>query len=96
MHNASCPEAEARKDQYEQQEAMKGEIKTKLYSDSTLRRADILGVRAEVLCMSGGGLGQVVQAAIDDPDEYDNVVLFGEPTTKSSRIFLTLMSTPKT
>ena len=87
MHTTRCPEAEARREKYEQREALKGEIKTKLYSDSTLRRVDILGLRAEVLCMSGGGLGQVVQSAIDDPDEYDNVVIFGGTNDKKLQNF---------
>ena len=44
-----------------------GQISTKIMSDSTMRLADPLGLTADVSTMSGGGLGQVVQAALDDP-----------------------------
>ena len=77
MHVTRCPEAEKRRAMYEEREKLKGETKVKLYSDSTLRSADVLGITADILCMSGGGLGQVVQAVIDDPDQGDNVVIFG-------------------
>ena len=75
MHAGKCPYIEERKRLEVEREKLN--IKTKLYSDSTLRRADVLGLRSEVLCMSGGGLGQVVQAAIDDPDPCENVVILG-------------------
>ena len=75
MHAGQCPYIEERKRLEAEREKLT--IKTKLYSDSTLRKADVLGLRSEVLCMSGGGLGQVVQAAIDDPDPCDNIVILG-------------------
>ena len=39
-------------------------IKTKLYSDSTRRFADVLRLRSEILCLSGDGLGQIVQTEL--------------------------------
>ena len=56
-----------------------GEIKTKIFSDSTLRNVDTLGIRADVCAMSGGGLGQIIQASLDDPTtpHYDNIIIFG-------------------
>ena len=40
---------------------------------------DVLGLQSEVLAMSGGGLGQIVQAVKDDPcgDQLENVLIFG-------------------
>ena len=81
QHAGMCPQLEdfyAAKNKREQMAADK-EIQTKIISDSTLRNADQLGLRADVMTMSGGGLGQIVQAAIDDPDtkEKSNIVLLG-------------------
>ena len=81
QHGRRCPMLEdfyAAKKERERMEREE-EIKTKLISDSTLRNVDQLGLRADVMTMSGGGLGQVVQAAIDDPGTKDksHVVLIG-------------------
>ena len=81
QHAGPCPQLEAfyaAKNERDRMEREK-EIKTKIISDSTLRNADQLGLRADVMTMSGGGLGQIVQAAIDDPDVKDkkNIVLMG-------------------
>ena len=56
-----------------------GEIATKVYSDSTLRSVDSLGLRADVCTMSGGGLGQVIQASLDDPENVsqESIVILG-------------------
>jgi hypothetical protein len=80
MHVGGCPIWEERKRKSVQREEMQREkqFNTKIYSDSTLRNVDVLGLKSEVLCMSGGGLGQIIQAAIDDPDEdYEKVVILG-------------------
>ena len=58
VHAGVCPYIEERMRLEVEREKLS--IKTKLYSDSTLRMADVLGLRSEVLCMSGGGLGQVI------------------------------------
>ena len=79
-HVGGCPVIAERRKKEAQREEMKKEeaFTTKFYSDSTLRCVDVLGLRSEVLCMSGGGLGQIIQAAIDDPeDENDKIVIFG-------------------
>ena len=81
QHGRRCPqltEFYAAKEERERMER-NNEIKTKIISDSTLRNVDRLGLCADVMTMSGGGLGQVVQSAIDDPDTRDksNVILLG-------------------
>lgn len=50
-----------------------GEICLKIVS--TLRHANSLGLRAEVICMSGGGLGQTSPATMDDPGAKNNTIL---------------------
>ena len=42
-------------------------ITAKIMSDSTLRLAESVGLRADVLCMSGGGVGHLANAVRDDP-----------------------------
>ena len=81
QHGRRCPMLEdfyAAKERRQLMEANK-EIKTKIISDSTLRNADQLGLRADIMAMPGGGLGQIVQAAMDDPDTKDksHIVLLG-------------------
>ena len=75
----------------EQKEKMRndGEIKTKIFGSSTLRLADQIGLRADVCCMSGGGLGQIVQASLDDPSigDYENVVIMGGANDIRTRNF---------
>ena len=72
-----CPKIKERRQKQSQREEMEKDIVTKIYSDSTLRCADALGLKSEILCMSGGGLGQIIQAVIDDPVESDKIVIFG-------------------
>ena len=88
MHGRTCPELKDFYDAKAKRKEMKknNEIKTKILSDSTLRHADSLGLRADVLCMSGGGFGQVVQAAFDDPDveDKDIVLLAGANDIKNT------------
>ena len=89
QHPGQCQElidfykAKAERDAMEKEK----KIKTKLFSDSTLRHANYIGLRADVLCMSGGGLGQVAQATQDDPDaeDKDNIVIIaGANDTKNA------------
>ena len=80
-HVGQCPvlkEFYAAKDKRQEMER-EDKIKTKIFSDSTLRSVNALGLRADVCAMSGGGLGQVIQASLDDPTtaQYDNIVIVG-------------------
>ena len=69
-HVGQCPEMKKFFEALDTRKNLKEEekIPTKIMSDSTMRLADPLGLTAEVSTMSGGGLGQVVQAARDDPE----------------------------
>ena len=62
-------------------------IDMKLLSDSTLRHAEQVGLRADVLCMSGAGIGHLANALRDDPDIAGcgavGVVLGGNDFTNS-------------
>ena len=81
QHGRRCPLLEGFYAAKEERERMEKDqkIRTKIISDSTLRNADQLGLRADVMTMSGGGLGQIIQAAVDDPDAKDktHIVLIG-------------------
>ena len=46
-------------------------IEKKIISDSTFRRADITGLKADVDCMSGGRIGHIANMIRDDPF-FDN------------------------
>jgi hypothetical protein len=80
-HVGQCPEMKKFFEALDNRKKLKEEkrITTKIMSDSTMRLADPLGLTAEVSTMSGGGLGQVVQAALDDPEitKMDDVVIVG-------------------
>ena len=69
-HVGQCPELKAFFEALNKRKELKdeGKITTKIVSDSTLRLVDPLGLNAEVSTMSGGGIGQVLQAACDDPE----------------------------
>ncbi len=77
MHIGTCPKLKERRRKEEQREQFKKSCKVKIYSDSTLRSADVLGLKCEIMCMSGGGLGQIIQSAIDDPEKKDTIVILG-------------------
>ena len=47
-------------------------VTTKIYADSSLRHADTVGLKADVICMSGAGFGELANAIHDDPDETDS------------------------
>ena len=55
----------------------KEQINVRIMSDSTLRLAESVDLRADVLCMSGGGVGHLVNAVREDPamKETNEVVL---------------------
>ena len=80
-HVGRCPELA---EFYEAQEIKKQMVKEKavksiIYGDSTLALTDSLGLRSDVVAMSGGGLGQVAQAVIDNPKtkDADNILIVG-------------------
>ena len=72
-HVGACPSMKAFYDAINDREQIKneGEINTKISSDSSFRLADPLGLKAEVCTMSGGGLGQVAQTILDDPENKE-------------------------
>ena len=93
QHPRGCPELKefyAAKDE-RQRMRKENEVKSKIISDSTLRHADQIGLRADVMTMSGGGLGQVLQAAIDDPDTKDKacIVIVGGTNDVKNRTYET-------
>ena len=65
----------------------KERIDMKILSDSTLRQAEQVGLRADVLCMTGAGVGHLANALRDDPQIMDReavgVVLGGNDITNS-------------
>ena len=71
-HVGPCPELQAFYEAKRTRKTMveQGEIKTKI--DSTLRNVDTLGLCADVCAMSGGGLGQIIQASLDNPENNSN------------------------
>ena len=78
-HAGECPEM---KEFYEAKAAKelmrrKKQINTKVIADSTLRNVDPLGLKAEVMCIPGAGIGHVAQALHDDPDceEVSNIIM---------------------
>ena len=81
MEVGRCPELKAWYEAKQKRDEMasRNEIRTKMYSDSTLRNADPMGLRSEICCMLGGGLGKVVQAVINDPAQLDHdyFIIFG-------------------
>lgn len=81
-HIQQCPQLKAFYDARRKREAMveNNEITGKIYSDSTLRHANALGLTSEICTMSGGGFGQIIQASLDDPDNIGkdtNVIIGG-------------------
>ncbi|MEC8832719.1 MAG: SGNH/GDSL hydrolase family protein, partial [Bacteroidota bacterium] len=53
------------------------QIKTKIISDSMLRQADDTGLSADIICMSGGRIGNVSHVIIDEPSmsTMDDVIV---------------------
>ena len=75
LHVGRCPVA---KEFFRLQEERKNEvITTKIASDSTLRNVHQLGLKAEVMAMSGGRIGHVANAVRDDPgiDNIKNIIV---------------------
>ena len=78
-HIGLRPKIKARIEAEKQKRNIAPKAPVKLYGGSTLRGVDVFGLRAEVLTMSGAGLGQVIRAMIDDPERYQcqKAILFG-------------------
>ena len=70
-HGSHCP-LKARNDFLRQQRQTTG--KRKIYSTSTLRHANQLALNSDVACMSGGGIGQILNA-IQHDDKHDEVII---------------------
>ena len=51
----------------------------KIVTDSTLRHADCIGTRADITCVPGGGLGDILNDISDDPSikDYQQIILMG-------------------
>ena len=80
-HVGGCPEL---KEFYEakakrQQMREENEIQTKIVSDSSLRHADPLGLKADILSTPGAGFGLIAQTAIDDPgcEDVKHIIVAG-------------------
>ena len=77
-HVGQCPSLkrfyEAKKQKEEMME--EGLVETNITADSTLRHADDTGTTANIVSMSGGGLGQIAQAVIDNPDNAAKKEIF--------------------
>ena len=65
------------------------EITMKIWGDLALRNVDPLGLRVDVCAMLGGGLGQVIQALLDDPTNVENETMVGGTNDSKSEIFPT-------
>ena len=89
MHIGLCPKILARIEAEKEKKAL-GAVTSKIYSDSTLRGVDVLGLRSEVLAMSGGGLGQIIQAVMDDPssEHLEKVVIVGGKNDSKTENFV--------
>ena len=69
-------------------ERAKEPIYVKVVSDSTLRRAEQIGLRADVLCMSGAGVGHLANVMRDDPQMQDKgeiVMVIGQNDVLNSK-----------
>ena len=74
-HVGACPEITAYYEAKDRREHLK--VNTKIFSDSTLRRADITGLRAEVDCASGARVGCIANMIRDDEftDDANNEIV---------------------
>ena len=60
-------------------ERSKHQIETKIFSDSSLRHGDCTGLKADILCVSGGTFGELLNAVLDDPatPNLKDVIILG-------------------
>ena len=70
-HGRDCP-IKARNDFLRQQRKVSN--KRKIYSTSSLRHANQLALNTDVACMSGGGLGHIVNAIHHD-EKHDEIII---------------------
>jgi hypothetical protein len=75
QHTGPCPALQAFFQAKEQRDAITAT--TKIYTDSTLRRAERVGIKADISCMPGGGIGEVANSLLGDPniDTMQQVVI---------------------
>ena len=74
LHCGPCPELA---EFYEAKKARERiTVPTKIIADSSLRRADAVGLKADVLCMSGAGYGELANVLHDDPTLDDKPFIF--------------------
>jgi len=76
-HLGPCPYLKAFYQAKEERKKM--EITHRIVSDSTLRRVESTGLSADVLCVPGGGLGDLANAIVDDPEwgKYKTITVIG-------------------
>ena len=72
-HVGPCPDL--KKFHEAKKEREKLAITMKIYADSSFRRAERVGLAADVACMSGGELGQVTNAILQDPKPIRDVIV---------------------
>ena len=53
-----------------------GKLTHKVYADSSLRNVNQLALAANVACMSGGGIGQVINAIKEDEEKVNSIVIY--------------------
>ena len=71
-HGSVCPEKEVFKQLMAERE---GKISHKIYSDSTLRKANQLALAADIACTSGAGIGQIANLIAQDPDPISDIII---------------------
>ena len=86
LHSNGCPEMEEFKKA--QEERNKQKVHTKFYTDSTMRSADMVGILADIIGMSGATLGEIGNAMRDDtkngkgPERPEIMVIAGKNDIK--------------
>ena len=74
VHGYCCPERA--RNEFLQKLRQDKTNKRKIYSDSTARHANVPALTTDIACMSGGGIGQLINAIPLD-EKHDEVVLIG-------------------
>ena len=72
-HVGGCPEIKAFNEAKQKRKEM--EITTKIVSDSTLRRSETVGLKADILCVPGGGIGDIANAIVDQKDQHEKLII---------------------
>ena len=76
-HVGACPSIKAFYELQEQRRLEK--INISIVTDSTLRHADCIGTRADITCVPGDRVGELLNAAVDDPslEHKKNIIIMG-------------------